>query len=122
MVHLETGRLSAATDTLSEATRRAEQLRLSATSPDARRSLLSTQIDAYQALTTAHLRSGRPDSALRSVEQARARLLADRLADTATGDTAFALPSVGELRRTVGPDEAALLYAGVESEGPSPRS
>jgi tetratricopeptide (TPR) repeat protein len=116
--HLEAGRLRAATDTLRRAVRLADELRLSATSPDARRSLLSTQIGTYRALTTAHVRSGRPDSALRSVEQARARLLADRLAGTATGDTALAPPSTTELRQTLGPDEAALLYANTRSEWP----
>ncbi len=116
--YLEKDHLQVATDTLAEAVRRAEQLRLNATSPSARRSLLSTQIEAYQTLTTAHVRLGRPDSALRAVEQARARLLADRLAGTAAGDTAFALPSVAALRRTIGPDEAALLYANAESNWP----
>ncbi len=117
-VHLESGRLAAASDTLGRAVRHAEKLRLSVTSPGARRSLLSTQIQAYRGLSVAHLRSGRPDAALRTVEQARARLLADRLAGTAVGDTAFALPSVPEFRRTLAADEAALLYTGVGSESP----
>jgi CHAT domain-containing protein/uncharacterized protein HemY len=117
-VQLETARIQTATETLGRAVRLSDELRLSAISPEARRSLLSTQIGAYRALTTAHVRSDRPDSALRTVEQARARLLADRLAGTATGDTAFALPSVTELRRTLDQDEAALLYANAESEWP----
>jgi tetratricopeptide (TPR) repeat protein len=117
-LHLKRGRLQAATDTLTQAVRLAEELRLSATSPEARRSLLSTQIGTYRSLTAASVRAGRSDSALRSVEQARARLLADRLAGTATGDTAFALPSVAELRETLGPDEAALLYANAGAEWP----
>lgn len=116
--HLETGRYQAATDTLGHAVLLANNLRLNATSPEARRSLLSTQIDAYRALTTAHVRSDRPDSALHSIEQARARLLADRLAGTATGDTSFALPSVAEHRQTLSSDEAALLYANANSKWP----
>ncbi len=117
-VHLTQGRLRAATDTLRRALRLAETLRRRATSPEARRSLLSSQIEIYQSLTTVHVRSGHPDSALRSVEQARARLLTDRLADAATSDTTFTLPSVAKLRRTLGPDEAALLYANAESAWP----
>ncbi len=110
------GRYQAASDSLRQALRLAEQSRLSATSPEARRSLLSKQIDTYKALTAAYIRLGRPDSALRSVEQARARLLTDRLAGTAAGDTTFALPPTDSLRETLGPDEAAVLYTGTGSE------
>jgi CHAT domain-containing protein len=118
VIRMETGRLPGATDTLEHAVRLADDLRLNATSPEARRSLLSKQIKAYRALITAHVHSGRPDSALRAIEQARARLLADRLAGTATGDTSFATPSVNELRQTLGPEEAALLYANAGSKWP----
>lgn len=117
-LYLRQGRLPAATDTLQRAVHLSEKLRLSATSPEARRSLLSTQIDAYQALTTAHIRAGRPDSALRAAERARARLLADRLAGATQADTAFAIPSASELRRSLGPEEAALLYLNASTEWP----
>ncbi len=117
-VRLEQGRVAAARDTLNQAVRLAETLRLRATSPDARRSLLATQIEAYHALTTGHVRAGRPDSALHAVEQARARLLADRLAGTASGDTTFAVPPIAELRRTLEANEKALLYANAGSKWP----
>ncbi len=117
-LHLRRGHLPAAVDTLDRAVRLADTLRLSATSPEARRSLLSTQIDAYRALTTAHVRAGESHSALQSLERGRARLLADRLAGAATGDTAFAVPSWADLRRGVGADEAVLLYANAEGEWP----
>jgi tetratricopeptide (TPR) repeat protein/CHAT domain-containing protein len=115
-VRLKQGQTS--TDTLGKAVRLSEKFRLSATSPEARRSLLSTQIGAYRALTTAYVRAGEPDSALRSAERARARLLADRLAGAAQADTTFAIPSASELRRSLGPEEAALLYLGVSTEWP----
>ena len=117
-VHLEAGELRAATDTFQTAVRLAETLRLNATSPEARRSLLSTQVETYRALTTAHVRAGRPDSALRAAEQARARLLADRLAGTAHPDTSFSVPSPSRLRRTIGPKEATVLYANAGSRWP----
>ena len=116
--HLWNDRLQAATDTLGRAVRLAEELRLNASSPEARRSLLSTQIETYQALTTAHVRAGRPDSALRSVEQARARLLADQLAGTIRQDTTFAIPPVAALRQTLDADEAALLYTNTDAQHP----
>ncbi len=112
------GRVAAAADTLTKAVHLTETLRRNATSPDARRSFLSTQIGAYRALTSAHVRSGRPDSALRSLERARARLLADRLAGTARGDTTFTIPSIPELRRTLDPGEAALLYTNAGTKWP----
>jgi tetratricopeptide (TPR) repeat protein/CHAT domain-containing protein len=118
LVHLDQGRSQAAIDTLEQAIRISEELRVSTTSPDARRSLLATQVDAYRALTTAHLRADRPDAALRSLERARARLLADRLAGAARGDTAVAVPSAAQLRRALGPDEAALLYANTGPKRP----
>lgn len=117
-LHLERSQVRAATDTLRLAVRGAERLRRGGTSPEARRSLLSTQIDAYQALTAAYVRTGELDSALRSTERARARLLADRLAGAARSDTALAIPSVDELRQTLGPEEAALLYLNAGSDWP----
>ncbi len=115
---LRQGNLAAAADTLTQAVRLTETLRRNATSPEARRSLVSTQIGAYRGLITAHVRSGRPDSALRSLERARARLLADRLAGTARGDTTVTTPPVSGLRRTLDRDEAALLYANVGTKWP----
>jgi CHAT domain-containing protein/tetratricopeptide (TPR) repeat protein len=116
--HLRAGHLQAATDTLRRAVGLVERLRLSATSPEARRALLSSQVGAYRALTTAHVRAGRPDSALRALERIRARLLADHLAGTATGDTTFTIPPSAGLRRGLGPQEAALLYANAGPEWP----
>ncbi len=110
-VYLDQGRLPAAIDTLEKAVRLGEELRLNATSPEARRSLLSAQIESYQGLTNAYVRSGQSNAALRSVEQARARLLADQLAEAVGSDTAFAVPSAPALRRTLDANEAALLYA-----------
>ncbi len=117
-IHLDRGDLRSATDTLTRAVRLAEELRQNATSPEARRSLLSTQIESYRSLTTAHVRAGRPDSALRSVERARARLLADRLADSVRADTARPVPPVSHLRRGVDSTEAALLYTNTQSRLP----
>ncbi len=117
-VYLNRDRLQEATDTLNQAVRLAERLRQNATSPEARRSLLSTQIESYRALTNAHIRAGRPDSALRSVEQARARLLAERLTGAVQGDTTFSVPSSRALRASLGPDETAVLYANVDAGTP----
>jgi tetratricopeptide (TPR) repeat protein len=117
-LRLRNGALSAATDTLRRAVRLAEQVRSSATSPAARRSLLATQIASYRRLTAAHARAGRPAAALRSVEQARARLLSDQLRDASRADTTYAIPSAQELRRPLGPDQAALLYANASSAAP----
>lgn len=116
--HLRAGHLPAATDTLRRAATLVETLRLNATSPEARRSLLSTQIGTYRALTTAHVRAGRPDSALQALERARARLLADHLAGTARGDTTFAIPRPADLRKRVGSQEAVLLYANAGTRWP----
>jgi len=117
-IHLSRDRLQAATDTLERAVQRAETLRQSATSPEARRSLLSTQIESYRALTNAYVRAEHPDSALRAVEQARARLLAERLTAPAHTDTSFSVPTVRHLQNTLGPDEAALLYANADANYP----
>lgn len=110
-LHLDRGQLEAATDTLERAVHLAEELRQSVASPEARRSLLSTQISTYRALTSAHIRSGQTEEALRSAEQARARLLAERLTDTAKTDTTFSIPSARELRQTLSSEEVAVLYA-----------
>jgi len=115
---LEWGDVQGAADTLRLAVREAERLRLNTTSPEARRSLMSVQVGVYQSLTEAHLRAGQPDSALRSTERARARLLTDRLAGAAQSDTAFAIPSVEELRQALGPEEAALLYLNAGTDWP----
>jgi len=117
-MHLAQGARQAATDTLERAARLTETLRSNATSPEARRSLFETQIETYRGLITSHVRAGRPDSALRTVEQARARLLAERLTGTAQGDTTFTIPSATRLRQTLGPDEGALLYANAGGEWP----
>ncbi len=116
--HLRAGRRQAATDSLQRAVDLVETLRLNVTSPDARRALLSTQINAYRALTTTHVRSGRSGAALRAVEQTRARLLADRLAGATRRDTAFSVPAPARLQQTLAPDEAALLYANAGGRGP----
>jgi tetratricopeptide (TPR) repeat protein/CHAT domain-containing protein len=117
-LHLDQGRLRTATDTLSRAVQLAEEVRRNATSPEARRALLSTQIESYRSLATAHVRAGRPDSALRSIERARARLLADRLADSVRTDTARPVPPVSTLRREIDSTEAALLYTNTHSRLP----
>jgi tetratricopeptide (TPR) repeat protein/CHAT domain-containing protein len=109
--HLLNGAPGPAADTLSRAVRYAERFRRQTTSLEARRSLLSTEVDAYWALTTAHLRAGRPALALRSAERARTRLLADRLAGTARPDTAYRVPPPTVLQRTLASGEAALVYA-----------
>ena len=116
--HLRAGHLPAATDSLRRAATLVETLRLNATSPEARRALLSTQIGTYRALTTAYVRSGRPDSALQALERARARLLADHLAGTARGDTTFAIPRPADLRKRLEAREAVLLYANVGTRWP----
>ena len=117
-VHLEKGRLATAVDTLEKAVNTAERLRLRTTSPDARRSLLATQIDAYRALTTAQVRNRDVRAALHSLERARARLLTDHLAGAAQTDTSFTIPPPSTLQQTLDAGEAALLYANVGRSGP----
>ncbi len=114
-IELAQNRPRAAVDTLAKTVRLTEAIRRNATSMDARRSLLATQIGAYRFLTTAHLRLDQPDSALRSVEQARARLLTHRLADESGNDSSLVVPSTERLRRTLAPEETALLYARPQS-------
>jgi tetratricopeptide (TPR) repeat protein/CHAT domain-containing protein len=124
-VHLDRGRPAAAADTLRRAVDTVERLRGQATSAEARRSLLATEISAHRTLTTAYVRSGRPTAALRSIESTRARLLVERLAAapaaTSAGRTGAARASLpaDSLRAALDPGEAALLYGNIDAARPA---
>jgi CHAT domain-containing protein len=110
LVQLDRGNLTEAVDALRESVRLVEELRVNATSPAGRRSLLSTQVDGYQALTTALLRTGRMDEALRAAERTRARVLADYLSRTENEAAIRPVPPADTLQAALRPDEAAILY------------
>lgn len=118
LAYLASNDVQQATDTLKRAVRLVEDIRRNATSPEGRRSLLSTQMEAYRGLAAAYVRAGQPGAALRAVERARARLLADRIAGTARGDTSVSIPSTDALQAALDPDEGAILYANTGARRP----
>jgi len=111
LIQLDQGNPTDAVDALRESVRLVEELRVNATSPASRRSLLSTQVEGYQALTTALLRTGQMDKALRAAERTRARVLADYLSGTENEPTIRPVPPADTLQAALRPNETALLYA-----------
>ena len=114
-IHLAAGRHAVADSVLRESIRITEALLRTASGAN-RRDFLAKEIQRYQALTTVRARADRPGAALRTYERSRARLLAERLAETE--DSSRAVPPVDSLRVPVGSDEAAVLYANTGSERP----
>ena len=123
--YLSAGRLVQAADTLERALEITNQLRRQTSSPEARRTFLSQATGRYQSLVSTYVRLDRPSDALRTIEQMRARLLAERLrppasptADSLSADSTAKLPSSPSptaLRQLLQPDEAAVLYANSEA-------
>ena len=114
-IRLAQDRLAEADSILRRSVRLTERL-LQTASGDERRDFLAKEIDRFHALVTTQVRAGRPEAALRTLERSRARLLAERLSeDRASGAS---IPPVGTLQRTLGSDEAAVLYANTDTERP----
>jgi CHAT domain-containing protein/TPR repeat protein len=111
LIQLDRGNPGDAVDALRESVRLVEELRVNATSPPSRRSLLSTQVEGYRALTTALLRTGQMDAALRAAERTRARMLADYLSGTERETAVRPVPPADTLQAALRPNETALLYA-----------
>ena len=111
LIQLDQGNPTDAVDALRESVRLVEELRVNATSPASRRSLLSTQVGGYQALTTALLRTEQMDAALQAAERTRARMLADYLSGTEHETAVRPVPPADTLQATLRPNETALLYA-----------
>jgi len=117
-VRLAQDRLAEADSILRRSVELTEQL-LRTASGDERRDYLAKKIDRFHALVTTQVRAGRPTAALRTLERSRARLLAERLSeDGSSGPASSSIPSVDTLRRTLEPDEAAVLYANTDTERP----
>jgi len=112
-IHLDRGNYTAAAETLRASVQLVEEVRVNATSPASRRSLLSTEIEGYRALTTATIRAGQPEDALRVAERTRARVLADYLSGTEDDTGIRPVPPTDSLQATLAPNEAAVLYAEV---------
>jgi len=111
LIQLDQGNPTDAVDALRESVRLVEELRVNATSPASRRSLLSTQVEGYRALTTALLRTGQMDAALQAAERTRARMLADYLSGTEHEPAVRPVPPADTLQAALRPNETALLYA-----------
>jgi len=114
-LRLAQGRHAEADSILRRSVRRTERL-LQTASGDERRDFLAKEIDRFHALVTTQVRAGRPEAALRTLERSRTRLLAERLSENAS--SGGSIPSVDTLRRTLDPDEAAVLYANTDTERP----
>ena len=118
-LQLRRGQTAEATHTLNRAVAVAEDVRRNATSREARKSYLATQADAYHALATAYARADRPREALRAVERARARQLAERIADGPDADEQpVSVPPVDSLLSNLKSTETAVLYANATSRRP----
>ena len=118
-LQLRRGETAEATRTLNRAVAVAEDVRRNATSREARQSYLATQVDAYHALATAHARADRPRDALRAVERARARQLAERIADGPDAEgQPVSVPPVDSLRSILKSTETAVLYANATNQRP----
>ena len=114
-IRLAQGRLAEADSILRRSVRLTEQL-LQTASGNERRDFLAKEIDRFHALVTTQVRAGRPEAALRTLERSRARLLAERLSGDRSSDVS--IPPVDTLQRTLGADEAAVLYANTDTERP----
>jgi len=117
-VRLAQDRLAEADSILHRSVRLTEQL-LRTASGDERRDFLAKEIDRFHALVTTRVRAGRPAAALRTLERSRARLLTERLSrDRSPDASAPSIPPIDTLQRTLGPNEAAVLYANTDTERP----
>jgi len=114
-IRLAQDRLAEADSILRRSVRLTERL-LQTASEDERRDFLAKEIDRFHALVTTQVRAGRPEAALRTLERSRARLLAERLSGDRSSDAS--IPAVDTLQRTLGANEAAVLYANTDTERP----
>jgi tetratricopeptide (TPR) repeat protein len=73
-----------------------------------RRDFVAQEIGRFYTLVMTRIRAGRDEAALRAYERGRARLLAEQIAEA---DSSLDVPPVDSLRASLGPDEAAVLYA-----------
>jgi CHAT domain-containing protein len=115
-VHLERGQYDRADSVLTRTVRITDALLETASGAD-RRDYLAQEAHSFQVLVTARVRADRPASALRAFERGRARLLAERLSEQDRPEK-DQIPSARQLRATVGPERAAVLYANTDTERP----
>ena len=89
-----------------------EKLRRTA-SGDLKRDYLASQIYTYQHLSSAYLKGNDPQGVLESIEQSRAKLLAERIAGI---DSALSIPTLDEVQKTLNKDETVLIYSNISSD------
>lgn len=113
--HLERRRYAVADSLLRTSIAITDTLVETATGAD-RRDFLAQEIGRYHKRVVVQTRAGRPRAALRTLERSRTRVFAERLAGRTDG--AASVPPVDSLQQTLGPEEAALLYANTDAPGP----
>lgn len=116
LTRLQQERFAAADSVLRASVRTTERL-VETAEGDTRRDFLAKEMDRYQALITTRVRAERPAAALRAHERSRTRVLADRIAHR-MGDSTRTVPAIDSLQSTIGPTEAAVLYANTDTERP----
>jgi CHAT domain-containing protein len=114
IAHLERGRYVAADSVLRASIAITDTLIATASGAD-RRDFLAQEIGRFHKRVLAQVRAGTPEAALRTLEDSRTRVFAERLAG---GKTGAEVPPVDSLQRALGPQEAALLYANTDAHGP----
>lgn len=93
-----------------------EQLRL--TAPGAiRRDYLASQIETYQALTSAAIRAGKITEALNAAEQSKARFLVERMGEQINLNKLSFKP-IQERQKELSPDEVVLVLTNVNQKYP----
>jgi len=114
-IHFERNRYAAADSVLRASIAITDTLIETASGAD-RRDYLAQEIGRYHRRVVAQMRAGTPRAALRTLERSRTRVFAERLAGRK--EKASSVPPVDSLQRTLGPEEAALLYANTDAPGP----
>jgi CHAT domain-containing protein/tetratricopeptide (TPR) repeat protein len=115
LTYLEQGRYAAADSVLRASIAVTDTLIEAASGAD-RRDFLAQEIGRFHRRVVAQVRAGTPEAALRTLERSRTRVFADRLAGPS--DDRGAVPPIDSLQRTLGPEEAAVLYANTDAPGP----
>lgn len=88
-----------------------EKLRNAAT--DNKRDYLASQLYTYQLLISAYQKNNNPQGVLQSIEQSRARLLAERIAGR---DFDIEISSLGDVQKGLEHDEAVLIFSNIDRD------
>lgn len=110
VLHSSLGAYDKAIEALSNSINIIENIRKTA-SGDTRRDYLASQINAYQFLASAYFKNNNPSGVLKSIEQSRAKLLAEQIAGA---DSRLSVPSLERVQKGLNDDEVILIFSNID--------